>query len=318
LIPARLYSLQFNRLEAGFLRWLQTLGYSPSTLDSRRRNVREFLLYLERCGVMTLDQASEVKVQRYTRYLTRRKNKTCGSSLTSATINVGISSVNRFFDYLSESGQVEKVPQKLSYIKEHYQPRGVLTLEQIESLYEATYHLGDYYRRRDLQELRRATAQRDRAMLSVYYGCGLRKSEGTALRVQDILLLRKLLLVRKGKGGRERYVPLTDANLQFIREYLGDGRNHLLARSYGTTDRFFVSQYGTPLSGQALSMRLLKLADSGHISIQGNKKPSLHILRHSIATHLLNEGMDIEMIQQMLGHTSLESTQIYTHLKNEF
>ena len=317
MIPTHLYSLQFNRLEAGFLRWLQILGYSKATIEARRRNVREFLLYLERCKVLSIEQVTEDKVRQFKKYLRKRKNKVHGTGLTNATINVAISTVNRFFDYLQESGQVESTPEKLSYIKEHYKPRGVLSLEEIEFLYEATYHLEDHYRRQDLHLLREATAQRDRAMLSVYYGCGLRKSEGTALQVQDVLLTRKLLLVRKGKGRRERHVPLTETNLHFIQEYLDNGRNVLLERGHDSTDSFFVSRYGTRLSGQALSIRLEKLVKNNSGSVQG-KKPSLHTLRHSIATHLLNEGMDIEMIQQMLGHTSLESTQIYTHLKNEF
>lgn len=316
MIPARLYSLQFTRLEAGFLRWLQTLGYSPATIESRRRNVREFLLYLERCQVYSMEQATDYKIQRYVRYLKRRKNQVFGSSLTNASINVGISTVNKFFDYLTQSGQVESPPEKLAYLQEHYKPRTVLSLDEIEALYEATYHHKDHYRHPGLQALQRATAQRDRAMLGIYYGCGLRKSEGTALNVQDVFLGGKLILVRKGKGGKERYVPITEGNLHFIKQYLEDGREVLFKRGHAPTDSFFVSQYGTRLSGQALSVRLERLTRNSKGSVQA-KKPSLHTLRHSIATHLLLQGMDIEMIQQFLGHRSLESTQIYTHLKNE-
>lgn len=316
MIPTRLYSLQFVRLEAGFLRWLQTLGYSSSTIESRRRNVREFLLYLERCQVYSMEQATDYKIQRYVRYLKRRKNQVFGSSLTNASINVGISTVNKFFDYLTQSSQFENPPEKLAYLQEHYKPRTVLSLDEIEALYEATYHHKDHYRRPGPQALQRATAQRDRAMLGIYYGCGLRKSEGTALNVQDIFLGRKLILVRKGKGGKAKYVPVTEGNLHFIKQYLEDGREVLLEKGHVTTDSFFVSQYGTRLSGQALSVRLERLTQNSRGSVQA-KKPTLHTLRHSIATHLLLQGMDIEMIQQLLGHRSLESTQVYTHLKNE-
>ena len=197
MIPTRLCNLQFTRLEAGFLRWLQTLGYSQATITSRRRNIREFLLYLERCQVLSMEQATGEKLKRYKRYLGRRENQISGSSLTNASVNVGISTVNRIFDYLTPSGQIENVPEKLSYLEDHYKPRGILSLEEIEALYEATYHHRDHYRHPGPQALQRATAQRDRAMLGIYYGCGLRKSEGTALNVQDVFLNRKLILVRK-------------------------------------------------------------------------------------------------------------------------
>ena len=154
-------------------------------------------------------------------------------------------------------------------------------------------------------------------MLGIYYGCGLRKSEGTNLIIGDILTERKLIFVRKGKGSKERYVPVTDGNLSYITEYLQDGRNFLLARNQSGTESFFINQFGGSCSDQALSARLDRLVkNSGSTGLQG-KKPTLHTLRHSIATHLLQSGMEIEMIQKFLGHASLECTQIYTHILNE-
>ena len=186
----------------------------------------------------------------------------------------------------------------------------------ISALYEATY-IKKWFARQKLRSTR-AIQQRDRAMLGIYYGCGLRKSEGTNLIIGDILTERKLIFVRKGKGSKERYVPVTDGNLSYITEYLQDGRNFLLARNQSGTESFFINQFGGSCSDQALSARLDRLVkNSGSTGLQG-KKPTLHTLRHSIATHLLQSGMEIEMIQKFLGHASLESTQIYTHMANEF
>ena len=160
-------------------------------------------------------------------------------------------------------------------------------------------------------------------MLSIYYGCGLRKSEGTSLKTSDILTERKLIHVRKGKGSKERYVPVTGNNLNHITEYLQNGRNLLLNQNEsdpvlsGAKASFFINQYGTACSDQALSARLDRLAKNSNNRVLQAKKPSLHTLRHSIATHLLQQGMDIEMIRKFLGHSSLESTQIYTHILNE-
>ena len=153
-------------------------------------------------------------------------------------------------------------------------------------------------------------------MLAVYYGCGLRKSEGTGLKATDIQTERKIVFVREGKGSKQRNVPVTGNTLTYLTEYLQTGRKILLERTPKSTypDSFFINQYGEACSDQALSLRLdLLVKNSGSGSLQ-EKHPTLHTLRHSIATHLLQQGMQIEMIQQFLGHASRETTQIYTHL----
>jgi integrase/recombinase XerD len=311
-----LTSKQFVDVETSFLNWLRTLGYSEATIATRRRNLREFLLYLERSGISVMDQATLEQAKDFVIYLKRRENRLCGLGLMNASINVGIGSVNKFFEYLKQSGNVTSIPDNLEYVEERYGLRSVLTLQEINALYEATY-MQKWFAMPETKEYQKAIQQRDRAMLGVYYGCGLRKSEGSNLTVSDILTERKLIFVRTGKGSKERYVPVTDANLQHIIEYLHDGRNYLLTRSSTSTDAFFISQYGTACEDQALSARLDRLVkNSGSPGLQ-SKKPSLHTLRHSIATHLLQSGMEIEMIQKFLGHASLESTQIYTHLANE-
>jgi len=314
--PKELCSNEFIDLEAGFLSWLGTLGYSEATITTRKRNLREFLLYLERCGISTMDQASGEKTKLFVRYLKRRENKLYGSGLMNASINVAVSSVNKFFEYLQQSGKLVMVPDNLQYVEELYRPRIVLSLQEINALYETTY-IKKCFARRGPDEYHGAIHQRDRAMLGIYYGCGLRKSEGVGLTVSDILIERKLIFVRKGKGSKERYVPITDSNLKYITEYLHDGRMYLLTRGKTGTDAFFINQSGESCSDQALSDRLDKLVKrSDNSSLQG-KRPTLHTLRHSIATHLLQSGMEIEMIQKFLGHASLESTQIYTHILNE-
>jgi len=314
--PKELTSRQFIDMEGGFLSWLRTLGYSEATISTRKRNIKEFLLYLERCGIIAIDQAPGDTTKGFVRYLRRRENKLSGSGLMNASINVGISSANKFFEYLRQSGNITAIPDKLEYVEENYGPRSVLTLQEINALYDVTY-MQKWFTRAETKEWQKAIQQRDRAMLGVYYGCGLRKSEGTSLTVSDILIERKLVFVRKGKGYKERYVPVTGGNLHYLTEYLQDGRDILLTKSQDSTEAFFINHFGGSCSDQALSARLDRLVkNSGKPGLQ-SKRPSLHTLRHSIATHLLQSGMEIEMIQKFLGHASLESTQIYTHLANE-
>ena len=317
MITETIHSEQFRALEKGFLHWLETLGYSPATVTTRKRNIREFLLYLERCEITSIEKITTYKTGRFVRYLKRRENKQYGSGLSTASINVGISTVNKFFEYLRQTETKAVIPNNLSYLKENYRPKGILTQGDIMALYDATYYQG-HFARPETQSLQWAICQRDRAMLGIYYGCGLRKSEGTALDVSDILTQRGLVHIRKGKGSKERYVPTSEKSLEHINEYLQYGRDFLLSTFSFSTESFFVNQYGDRCSDQALSLSLWKLVKrSGSGSLQ-EKHPSLHTLRHSIATHLLQSGMEIEMIQQFLGHQSLESTQIYTHLANEF
>ena len=311
-IPTEIISPQFKQLESSFINWLQTLNYSEETIKTRKRNVKEFLLYIERCQITTIETITNHKAKRFKRYLKRRENKLYGSGLMNASINVGISSVNKFFEYLQQMGK--PTPENLEYVEERYKPRNILSLNEINQLYETTHQI-HHFANAETKAKQEAVSQRDRAMLSIYYGCGLRKSEGTSLKTSDILTERKLIHVRKGKGSKERYVPVTENNLKHITEYLQNGRNLLLNQN--ESDSFFINQYGTACSDQALSARLDRLVKNSHNSVLQARKPSLHTLRHSIATHLLQQGMEIEMIQKFLGHSSLESTQLYTHILNE-
>jgi len=304
-------SPQFKELEVGFIKWLQTLNYSEETVKTRKRNIKEFLLYLEKNDIAGTDSMSEEVVKNFTRYLKRRENRRYGSGLMNASINVSIGSVNRFFEYLQQTGN--PAPDGLKYLEENYKPKNILTMSEIRQLYDTTYQK-HHFANEETQAKQEAISQRDRAMLSIYYGCGLRKSEGINLITDDILIERKLIHVRKGKGSKGRHVPVTDNNLKYIIEYLQYGRNQLLAEN--PMEHFFINQYGETCSDMALSLRLKRLVKNSGNSVLRAKKPTLHTLRHSIATHLLQQGMEIEMIQKFLGHSSLEATQIYTHIAN--
>jgi site-specific recombinase XerD len=147
-------------------------------------------------------------------------------------------------------------------------------------------------------------------MLALYYGCGLRKNEGVNVNISDILLEKDLVLVRKGKGYKERYVPLGGQNSTDIESYLAYGRPYLV--SGRKEEALLLGITGKRFGGNGAYERLQKLKLAAGIK----KAIGLHTLRHSIASHLLHSGMKLEHIQRFLGHSSLESTQIYTHLKD--
>ena len=295
-------------VETDFINWLCTLNYSEATIQTRKRNVHEFLLYMEKQGI---EKMSDDRVKQFVKHLKQRENRLYGSGLMNASINVSIGSVNKFFEYLHHIGK--PAPANLEYVEERYRSKIILTLHEINLLYETTCQK-HHFAQPDTKAKQEAVSQRDRAMLGIYYGCGLRKSEGANLKTDDILTVRKLIHVRKGKGGKERYVPLTDNNLNHITQYQNNGRILLLDQN--ENDSFFINQYGESCSAEALSARLDRLVKNSNNSVLQEKRPTLHTLRHSIATHLLHQGMEIEMIQKFLGHASLESTQIYTHIAN--
>ena len=152
---------------------------------------------------------------------------------------------------------------------------------------------------------------RDRAMLAVFYGCGARRNEGVQLEIRDILPDKNLLYIRKGKGYKERYIPMIGKVKKDILDYVVSARPMLLGNQ--VSEILFIGITGNPVGAQTLYERFRKLLRKARIE----KSAGLHSLRHSIATHLLISGMKLSQIAKFLGHSSLESTQIYTHLRHE-
>jgi len=153
---------------------------------------------------------------------------------------------------------------------------------------------------------------RDRAMLAIFYGCGLRRNEGVHVDVGDINFDRSILHVKKGKQYKERLMPISKTALKHLQEYVYDPRGELLKGS--KSEALFISLRAQRIDGQTLQLRLNHLQDRSNSTTLQEKEIGLHTLRHSIATHLLQAGMPLESISRFLGHSSLESTQIYTHL----
>jgi integrase/recombinase XerD len=149
-------------------------------------------------------------------------------------------------------------------------------------------------------------------MLTIFYGCGLRRNEGYHLDLSDINFDRQIVHVRKGKAYKERFVPFNKTNSQYLQDYIYDSRPKLVKD--GKQNALFISQRGIRMQAQSMALRLKILQQrSDNLELQ-EKDVRLHVLRHSIATHLLQNGMPLEKISRFLGHSSLESTQVYTHL----
>ena len=297
-------------LKEEYSQWLQTLGFSESSVKSLPQYVAEMLFWLDqnkRLQSPSFGGVGEADIQEFFFQWKNRKNKTSGAGLSTSHINNGALAINNFIKFLRVTGK-NNITLKLPREKAKNKIPEILTQQEIKLFYEATYHL-------DKRTNQSAFGQRDRAMLQIYYGCGLRKTEGSSLELSDILTEKKLIFVRKGKGGKERYVPITEQGWKDLQEYLQCGRPWFLEqrqkKEKRATERFFVNVFGLPMSRFYQRIKLLK--EQARI----NKNIGLHTLRHSIATHLMQAGMDMEQIRKFLGHSTLESTQIYTHIINE-
>jgi integrase/recombinase XerD len=191
----------------------------------------------------------------------------------------------------------------------------VLTEEEISELYKATETIPVKLKHAKPREFYEMLNLRDKAMLTIFYGCGLRRNEGYHLNVCDIRLESAVVHVRKGKGYKERFVPISKKGIEHITAYLYDARPVLIRGN--KEEAFFLNHHGKRLGGQMLMLCLQSLSRRTNNNELQQKEIGLHTLRHSIATHLLAHGMNLEKIKDFLGHSSLESTQIYTHLINE-
>ncbi len=301
----------FRYLEQSFKEWLDVQGYAPSTVYNLPNHIRELLHYLESNSIHNIKELNTQLIEEYYQQLKERGNQRRGGGLSNGHLNKHIQALRRFTEYLRKVGRL-RIPEIQLENEETEHRLTYLTEEEIDLLFKVTRQVVEAKERINVR-IHEAIRSRDRAMLAVFYGCGLRRSEGVALDVGDLNFDRKVLHVRKGKNYKERYVPVSKTNLKYLSEYIYDHRPELAKGS--KTEAMFISHlYSKRMQGQSLFIRLKKLQYyTGNLDLQ-EKEIGLHTLRHSIATHLLQAGMKLESISRFLGHGSLESTQIYTHL----
>lgn len=271
--------------------WLED-GLSKNTLESYRRDLKKFALWLEQQRNMQLFQASHADIQGFLAHLVMEQKARATST------SRAISSLKRFYQYLLRQNKISVDPTL--QIATPKLPRSLpksLSEQDVEQLLNAP-------------DINTALGLRDRTMLEVLYASGLRVSELVGLRVaqvsQDMGVVRVM-----GKGSKERLVPLGEEALDWLRKYLADARPALL---HGQVSKaMFVTARGEGMTRQMFWYLIKRHARHG-----GLIKPiSPHTLRHAFATHLLNHGADLRVVQLLLGHADISTTQIYTHVARE-
>jgi integrase/recombinase XerD len=301
----------FRYLEQSFKEWLDVMGYAPTSVYYMPLHVRELLHHLEGKGMKHIKELDNKSIQQYYNKLKERSNQRREGGLSNNHLNKHIQALRKFIDYLRQVGRLE-IPA-LILKNEEADPKSiaVLTEEEIQLLFKITHKTPEAKYNIPAERVE-AMQSRERALLAIFYGCGMRRNEGVCLNVGDINFDRALVHVRKGKNYKERFVPVSKASLKHLQDYVYDHRPELLHGS--KTEALFLSYYGKRMGGQSLLLRLKYLQQQTENLDLIEKEIGLHTLRHSIATHLLQAGMKLEYIARFLGHSSLESTQIYTHL----
>lgn len=270
--------------------WLED-GLSKNTLESYRRDLRQFAVWIEKRGVAGLLAAGKADVLAYLAHRMAKGTKARSSARL-------LSSFKRFYRHAVRSGKLEGDPTLT--IDAPALPRGLpktLSEADVEALLGAP-------------DVRVPLGLRDRAMLETLYATGLRVSELVGLSVAQVS--RDAGVVRvMGKGAKERLVPLGEEALSWIGRYLDEGRPELLAGR--VAEAMFVTSRGDAMTRQAFWYLIKRYARQA-----GVVKPiSPHVLRHAFATHLINHGADLRVVQMLLGHSDISTTQIYTHVARE-
>ena len=266
-------------------------GLSENTIASYGIDLKLFLEYLRENEIPSFKQVNKEVIVNYMQ-AEKNNNKANSSILRS------VSSLRKFFQYLAQEKIIEKDPMLLidTPKKKQHLPQ-VLTKEEVEKLLHSP-------------NTGQVLGLRDRAMLELMYATGLRISEIINLKLEDLHLTMGTLQTL-GKGHKERIVPVGDEAIKWVNRYLEEARPKLLKQK--RSNYLFLNFHGNNLTRQGVWKNLK--AEVRKAGIQKNITP--HTLRHSFATHILENGADLRIVQELLGHADISTTQIYTHLSNK-
>ena len=292
----------FKMFVANYREWLDILGYAESTVYYLPNHLQEFFYYLEQNGIRNINQITTKIVKEYYQELQQRANERQSGALSKSYLNKHQQALKKFKEYLQNHNH-KGINIHLKSEKQPTEEKlNILTQSEIKQLFRAT----EYSHTESRFKLR------DKAILTVLYSCGLRRNEAVHLDLSDIYFDKERVFVRKGKNYKERYVPINRKNAEILEDYIYEARPEFYQSNL--SEALFVNKNGTRMQGMSFANRLKAIVQATNNKTIAEKGITLHILRHSIATHLLQKEVPLESIKTFLGHTSLESTQIYTHL----
>lgn len=291
-------SEHYNQLAYTFYTYLIRLGYSPHSCRNKWRRAKEFLHYAETTITTDITAISTKDILTYYEFLQHRPSKRDGKPLHQKTIWDCIKVIQDLYVMLQNNGQVKINPThtiRIQYPRDE-SPRTALTQEEIKELYS------------------RCKTYQEKAILALAYGCGLRVSELVQCNIEDIKAREGFIVVPKGKGNKGRIVPMSKTVMKDISDYFYKER---LQQESKDPKAFIIHSKLKRMQKGTYNEILQKLIDrTGNKNIK-KKQISIHNLRHSIATHLIEQGVPLERVREFLGHSQLESTEVYTHISQQ-
>jgi len=269
--------------------WLED-GLSKNTLNSYRFDLIIFDSWLGEQKKIAMMDVSELEIQEFLAFKF--------PSSKSRSISRLLATLRRFFRYQLREKNIQRDPTlKIQTPKIPKSLPKSLSEEEVESLLDAP-------------NLDSSSGLRDRSMLELLYACGLRVTELVDIQLTEVILSDGVIRVT-GKGSKTRLVPMGEEAVDWIKKYIAEARGDILRKK--TSKFLFVTNRGGAMTRQAFWYVIKKYAVIANI----NKPMSPHILRHAFATHLINHGADLRVVQMLLGHTDISTTQIYTHVARE-
>lgn len=274
---------------------MRVRGYSVPTLHRRESDIRRFVGWCDERGVSRPQDVTKPILERYQKHLFYYRQRN-GEPLTATTQAHYLVSVRQFFKWLTQENHLLYNPaSELVVPKTRARLPHVLSEDEVMQLLEQPDTVTPF-------------GVRDRAILELFYSTGIRRTELINLQTHDLALNQHTLSVRGGKGDKDRVVPIGERALRWLRRYLDDVRPHLLLSVNEQT--VFLTDYGAPFRDNKMGDRVRRYIKQAGLDIPG----SCHLLRHACATHMLENGAELRYIQVLLGHSQLNSTEIYTHV----
>jgi integrase/recombinase XerD len=291
--------IEFIEAKESFRHYLETIGRNAKSVHVRLRLLNEFFAWIELQGVQSLHAINYAQLNAYESYLRGRPNKVQGGLLSEKSISHHLWVISQLFGYLQLTGKISHNPTsklEIKFPKDSGQ-RTILSQSEIKEIYELA---NDF----------------DKTWLGLCYGCGLRVMELRGLDMSDIQLSEGVVVVRHGKGNKKRLVPMTLKLMDDLRAYLKKRKKTI---TEPPTEALFLHIRGGRMKDYTFNKwlkRLIMRSENEALKARVNQI-GIHCLRHSIATHLIENGVKMEQVKEFLGHSHLETTEIYTRVSQE-
>lgn len=281
-----------------YLNWMRHQNYAPTTVQARRRVLTYFREWLEARDIHRPFQVMSGVLEDYQAHL-QQYRKLDRSQLSISSQRDRLGTVVCFFRWLHDHNRLRQNPASRLKLPRSGRllPRTVLSVSEMQ---------------RVLAQPNVATPEglRDRSLLELLYSTGIRRAEAGGLDIADMDEERQLIRIRQGKGRKDRVVPIGRTAIDWLRRYIVEVRPQFMGDAF--TSVLFLRSNGTPLPLQRMTQLVHEYICAADLT--GGKRGSCHVFRHTMATHMLDQGADVRYIQAMLGHAKLSTTQIYTHV----